>query len=73
MGTLANSEDPDELQHNSAFDQCLHCLLRLKQSSGTEIHHNLENSTYDPLKCTIGSPKLFGIHIYEKIHQNTKG
>ena len=29
MGTLANSEDPDEMQHNAAFHQGLHCLLRL--------------------------------------------
>ena len=48
MGTLANSEDPDELQHIAAFHLRLHCLLRLKQTSGTEIHHNLENSTCDP-------------------------
>ena len=46
MGTLANSEDPDEMQHDAAFHQGLHCLLRLKQPSGTEIHHNLENSTH---------------------------
>ena len=26
-GTLANSEDPDEMQHNAAFHQGLHCLL----------------------------------------------
>ena len=38
MSTLANSEDPDEMQHNAAFHQGLHCLLRLKQSSGSEIH-----------------------------------
>ena len=36
MGTLANSEDPDEMQHNAAFRQGLHCLLRFKQSSGTK-------------------------------------
>ena len=35
MGTLANSEDPDEMQHKAAFNQGLHCLLRLKQLSGT--------------------------------------
>ena len=58
MGTLANSEDPDEMQHNAAFHQCLHCLLRLKYHSGTEIHHNLSNSTFDPLKYTMGSPVL---------------
>ena len=41
-GTLANSKDPGEMQHNAAFHQDLNCLLRLKQPSGTEIHHNLE-------------------------------
>ena len=30
MGTLANSEDPDDMQHNAAFYQDLHCLLRVK-------------------------------------------
>ena len=28
MGTLANSEDPDETPHNAAFHQGLPCLLR---------------------------------------------
>ena len=27
MGTLANSEDPDEMPHKVAFHQDLHCLL----------------------------------------------
>ena len=40
MGTLANSIDPDEMQHNAAFHHGLHCLLRLKSSSSTEINHN---------------------------------
>ena len=31
MGTTANHEDPDEMQHNVAFHQGAHCLLRLKQ------------------------------------------
>ena len=47
MGTLANSEDPD-----------LHHLLKLKHpslSSGTEIHPNLEISSYDPLNYTMGN------------------
>ena len=38
MGTLANSEDPDEMQHN----QGLHCLLRLKRYSGTVIHDSFK-------------------------------
>ena len=36
MSILANSKDPDEMQH-VAFHQHLHCLLRLKPSSGTEV------------------------------------
>ena len=42
MGTLAKSEDPDEMQHNSAFHPGLHCLLILKQPSETEVHHNFK-------------------------------
>ena len=30
--TLANSEDPDEMPHNAAFQQGLLCLLKLKGS-----------------------------------------
>ena len=58
MGTLANSENPDEMPQYAAFHQGLHCLLRLKQSSGIEIHHNLENSTCRQLNYTMGSPIL---------------
>ena len=40
MGTLANSEDPDEMPHYAAFQQDLQFLLRYKQSSGRkEAHH----------------------------------
>ena len=46
------------MQHIAAFHQNLHCLLRLKQPSGTEILHDLETSTCDPLKYTMGSPVL---------------
>ena len=41
-GTLANSEDPNEMQHNAAFHQRLHCLLRLKEPSRTEIPDNFD-------------------------------
>ena len=59
MGTLANSEDPDEMQHDAAFHQGVHCLLRLKQPSGTEKHRNLENSTCDPIRCTMVIISIF--------------
>ena len=39
--TLANSADPDEMQHDAAFHQGLHCLLRLN-TSVVGIYHNLE-------------------------------
>ena len=70
LDTLPNSEDPDEMWHNSAFHQGLHCLLRLKQHSGTEMHHNLEASTCDPLKYTKGSLILIA-SISMEIDQNT--
>ena len=60
MGILANCEDPDEMQHiyHAAFHQGLHCLLKLKQPSATEVLLNLENSTCHPLKFTMGTPIL---------------
>ena len=36
-GTLANSEDQDEMPHYTAFHQGLHCLLRQNQYSENEI------------------------------------
>ena len=42
MGTLTNSEDPEEMQHNAAFHQDLHYLLWLKRSAGRKMHHNWE-------------------------------
>ena len=48
MVTLANSEDPDEMLHNAAFHQGLHCLLRHYRSSEKEIKYFLEIETCDP-------------------------
>ena len=50
MCTLANSEDPDEMQHNTAFHLCQHCLLLKIKTTFKKIHYNLENSTFDPLQ-----------------------
>ena len=57
-GTLANSEDQDEMTHNAAFHQGLHCLQRSKQIFMTETHHNLEISTCDPLKYKMDNSIL---------------
>ena len=32
MNTFPNSEDPDEMQHNAAFQQGLHCQGKKKRS-----------------------------------------
>ena len=48
-GTLANSEDSDEMPYMVAFHLGLHYLLRYK-SSGTEIYHFIEILTGNPLK-----------------------
>ena len=53
------------MQHNAAFHQGLHFLLRLKQPSGTEIHHYLETFTYDPLKYKKGKPILIHQYVWE--------
>ena len=58
MGTFGDSENPDEKQHNAALYPGLHCFIRLKQPSRTEIHHHLEISTCDPLKYKMGIPIL---------------
>ena len=40
MGTMANSEDPDEMPHNAAFHQGLHCLLTQICSSENTFFEN---------------------------------
>ena len=69
MGTLANSEDPDEMQHHAAFHLGLHCLLGLKPPSGKEIHHNLETSTCDPFKYKMGNPILIVVSICIRVQR----
>ena len=32
MGSLVDSEDPDEMLHSAAFNQGLHCFLRRKNN-----------------------------------------
>ena len=58
MGTLANSEDPDEMPHNVAFHQGLHCLLRQNQSSEKEMQYFLEIITCDTSIYTMDHPDL---------------
>ena len=65
MGTLANSEGPDEMPQNAAFHQGLHFLLRSKQFSGIEIHHNFEISTCGPLNIQWTILSLLHLYVWE--------
>ena len=56
MGTLTNSEDPDEMPHNAAFHLGLHCLLRQNQSSKNEIHFFFEIINCNPSIYTMDHP-----------------
>ena len=60
------------MQHNAAFHQGLHCLLRLNQIRGRK-HIIIENSTCSPIKIHNGQPHTFCINMNVKIHQNKKG
>ena len=71
---MANSEDPDEMPHNAAFHQGLHCLLGQNQSSGKEIQYFLEIITCDPSIYTKDHPDLtVSIKLYGKFHWSKKG
>ena len=56
MGTLANSEDPDEMPQNAAFHQGVHCLLRQNQSSEKAIHYFLKIINCDPSTYIMDHP-----------------
>ena len=58
MGTLANSDDTDEIPQSVTFHQGLHCLLKKEQSSRTKDHLNLEILTLDLLICTISHSRF---------------
>ena len=60
------------MQHNAAFHQGLLCLLRLKQPLGTELDHDLEDSTgvtVTPLMCTMGSSILI-VSVVERLSRD---
>ena len=60
MGTLTNIEDTDD---NAAYHQGLCCLLRLKQYSKTEIHHNSE-------KCYLCTQWAVPYLLYKNVWEN---
>ena len=58
MRTLAYSEDLDEMLHNAAYHQGLHCFLRQKPSSEKEIQFYLQNINCGPSIYAIDHPKF---------------
>ena len=61
MGTLTNSEDPDEMPHNAAFHQGLHCLLRPNNLQRKKYNIFLKIITCNPSIYTMDHPD-FIIH-----------
>ena len=51
---LTNSEDPDEVQHNAAFHQGLHCLLRQNRSSLKNSNILVKFLIFGPSIYTMG-------------------
>ena len=59
MGTIADSENPDEMPHYVAFHQGLHCLIRQNQSLEKDFL-KIFSSIY-----TMGYPDLTVLNFME--------
>ena len=68
MGTFINREDPDEMPHNAAFHQGLHCMFRLKRSSDKKNKIFLENYKRTPLDMYNGLSQVYCIKPEGRIH-----
>ena len=62
MSTFANSKDPDEMQHNAAFHQALHCLKRSKRYSDKGMQYFRKIITCHP-KFIVSNQKEESIGI----------
>ena len=69
MGTLATSDDPDEMLHIAAFHHGLHDLLRLKRYSERDIQFQLEikKITLHPLMYTMNYLKFIISYQVEEV------
>ena len=71
MSILANSEGPDEMSHNAAFHQGIHCFLGQTQSSKKEKQFYLEIIAYDSSIHTMDHPQ-FSVSNQKEESINTK-
>ena len=67
MGTFTNSEDPDEMPHNAAFHQGLHCLLG-KKDLQTKRYNIFENYNLTFLDMFNGLFQVYCIKPEGRIH-----
>ena len=74
MSTFANSEDPNDMPHFTAFHPGLHCLLRQNCSSGKEMQYILEIITCDLSLYMMDHPDFncMCIKLYGKFHWSKK-
>ena len=66
--THPGSEYSDEMLHNAAFHQGLHCLLTQKRSSEKKIQSYFEIVTYYPSNYTMDPSKVIASIQEEGIH-----
>ena len=62
----------DEMLHNAAFHQCLHCLQRQNLFSAKEIQYFWKIITCDPSIYTMDHPDLLYVALW-KIPWSGKG
>ena len=65
---FANSEDPDEMQHNAAFHQGLHSICKGKKDLQEKKTIYLENNDLTPLGMHNGLSQLYYIKQEGRIH-----
>ena len=66
MGTFTNSEDPDEMPHNAAFLQGLHCLYLGKKSLQTKNTISFKVISQHPNICTMDYPQFIATNQKEE-------
>ena len=71
MSTFANSEDPDEMQHNAAFHQGLHCFKGINNLQ-TKEYYILNNYNLIPLDMYNGLSQVYCFKPDEGIHKYTR-
>ena len=70
LGTVKNSEDPDEMPHNAAFYLGLPLFAKIKTIFKDKKTTSYLFKKFHPLKMQNAQFKTYCINMYGKIHQN---